>query len=182
MTPEEKRQRARERHRKYYEANRERILERNRAQAKANPGKITARVAAWNKANPERARALRLKANLKHKYGITPADFSRMVTEQAAQCACCRDALDFLRPHTIHIDHCHATGRIRGVLCHSCNKMLGHAKDEIKRLAAAIEFFARQPKRRKTRLPTRRVRLPQRSWFPSWRAPTSQSKVTVAPL
>lgn len=41
------------------------------------------------------------------------------------------------------IDHCHKTGKVRGMLCHNCNMMLGHAKDNKESLIVAIEYLNR---------------------------------------
>lgn len=48
----------------------------------------------------------------------------------------------------LHIDHDHQSGVVRGVLCHSCNLALGHAKDDpgrLRALATYVEVFLRQP-------------------------------------
>jgi hypothetical protein len=41
----------------------------------------------------------------------------------------------------LDVDHCHSTGKVRGVLCNPCNTTLGHAKDNIAILEAAIEYL-----------------------------------------
>ena len=43
----------------------------------------------------------------------------------------------------LYIDHCHSTGKVRGFLCHNCNLIIGHAKDDIKILLKAIEYLSR---------------------------------------
>ncbi|MET8678683.1 endonuclease VII domain-containing protein [Streptomyces sp. NPDC004647] len=69
----------------------------------------------------------------KIKYGMTEAERTRLDAEQMGVCVICPAAL----PE--HVDHCHETGRVRGVLCFSCNAALGQFKDrpEVKRRAAA---------------------------------------------
>jgi len=43
----------------------------------------------------------------------------------------------------LHIDHCHDSGRVRGLLCRSCNIGLGNFKDNIERMGKAIEYLRR---------------------------------------
>jgi len=70
--------------------------------------------------------------SLRSKYGITLAQYEQMLEEQRGQCyICCSE-------EKLFVDHCHSTGRVRGLLCHHCNLILGHAFDNpsILRLAA----------------------------------------------
>ena len=57
---------------------------------------------------PTRARAL----------GVTDEDYERLLTAQGGHCALC---LTKPKSRRLHVDHDHATGRIRGLLCQSCN-------------------------------------------------------------
>lgn len=41
----------------------------------------------------------------------------------------------------VHVDHCHTTNDIRGLLCRHCNLLLGHAKDRVVVLQAAIRYL-----------------------------------------
>lgn len=71
------------------------------------------------------------------RYGMTEADYEAMLTAQANLCAVCR------QPSTrrLEVDHCHATGVVRALLCHNCNSALGHAKDNVTRLQALIGYL-----------------------------------------
>lgn len=60
------------------------------------------------------------KWHLKTRYGITPEDFERMLANQNGSCALCPAS-----PERLRVDHCHATGKVRGLLCHQCNIRLG---------------------------------------------------------
>lgn len=87
------------------------------------------------------------KAQRKHtfgKYGITVADFIAMWTSQQGVCAACGDPLDRTSSNT-HIDHCHVTGRVRGILCRACNHALGNVKDSIERLEGLVRYLRRSP-------------------------------------
>lgn len=61
--------------------------------------------------------------HLKSKYGISLDQFMEMVNSQNGKCKICKDILAMGR--FTHIDHCHRTGKVRGVLCHKCNTKLG---------------------------------------------------------
>lgn len=82
---------------------------------------------------------------LRDLYGITIEDYERMFTEQAGRCAIC-GTHDFGAKHAKHfpVDHCHTTGRVRGLLCHSCNLGLGQFKDDPARLVSAIEYLKKK--------------------------------------
>lgn len=149
----------REKMRRYYLRHPDRVRARSAAWRAANPGKVReinrkqkaklgpeyGRAAAnkWRLAHPElireRQKAYHMRTreqvrekNLKHFYGITLAQFDEMIRSQDGRCAVCRDALDatpFSKRRT-HVDHCHATGRVRGILCRSCNLAAGLVRDD----------------------------------------------------
>jgi hypothetical protein len=78
--------------------------------------------------------------NLKQAYGITQADYESMLEEQGGCCAICGTKNT---GHTAHfaVDHDHATGKVRGLLCSLCNTGLGGFRDDPKRLEAAINYI-----------------------------------------
>lgn len=69
------------------------------------------------------------------RYGMTPDDFEVMVAAQDGRCALC------LRATTLHVDHCHETGRIRGLLCLSCNTALGRWGDNADGLRRVFSYL-----------------------------------------
>jgi hypothetical protein len=73
----------------------------------------------------------------KHKYGITPEQYSEMLAAQNSKCAICgkHDELN------LAVDHCHETGQIRGLLCKYCNGGIGFLKDSIELLENAIKYL-----------------------------------------
>lgn len=65
------------------------------------------------------------------KYGLEAGDFQKIMESQEGCCALCSKTLDNSdRGHQPHIDHCHVTGRVRGILCLSCNTSL-HLLDKV---------------------------------------------------
>jgi hypothetical protein len=81
------------------------------------------------------------KSWLKTKYGITPEDFERLHEAQEGLCAICRGPqADYYR--YLDVDHCHASGRVRGLLCRRCNTVLGLVKEDPKLLDALMSYLA----------------------------------------
>ncbi len=68
-------------------------------------------------------------------YGLTLDDWDQMVIGQLGCCAICGEA-----PLELHIDHCHETNVVRGLLCTNCNNGLGRFADEPNRLRAAADY------------------------------------------
>ena len=75
-------------------------------------------------------------------YGLTPEDYTAMVEAQQSRCAICRAMVS----GNLHVDHDHISGKVRGLLCGPCNRILGLAKDEAETLRAAIEYLERWPR------------------------------------
>lgn len=74
-------------------------------------------------------------------YKMTEEQFSVMLESQGHLCAICRGGTNGGRQW--HIDHCHTTGQVRGILCGNCNKMLGLAKDSPTSLRNAASYLER---------------------------------------
>lgn len=77
--------------------------------------------------------------HLIHKYGLTLADKTRMHQEQDGSCAICRELVAL---EDIHVDHCHTSGKVRGLLCGACNKALGLLKDDPKRCMFMMRYLS----------------------------------------
>ncbi len=81
---------------------------------------------------------------LKRYYGMTGEQYGEMVAAQKGLCAICEKpetAMFNGVPKVMHVDHDHATGKIRALLCGSCNGMLGLAKDSRDTLISAIRYL-----------------------------------------
>lgn len=78
----------------------------------------------YKQENPDKYRSTKLK----HLYGITLQDFSNKLAVQGNKCAICGIKENKLNNGAVQnfvVDHCHSTGRVRGLLCHDCNKNVG---------------------------------------------------------
>ena len=79
---------------------------------------------------------------LKHKFGIDTKDYNRMLLEQDSKCAICKNtSTGDKRSKNFHVDHCHTTGKVRGLLCSACNKGLGLFTDSRDKLENAIKYL-----------------------------------------
>lgn len=87
------------------------------------------------KETPEQAR----KWNMKAKFGITPEEYDVMLNKQNGVCAICSNTCRSGR--RLAIDHCHKTGKIRGLLCGECNNGIGKLKDDPSLLRKAITYL-----------------------------------------
>jgi len=117
----------------------------------ADPEPVKARVKRWQQANAEELNAYRRErrqdpivkgrdraGHLRRKYGITPAEYGQMLARQGGVCFLCGSHPR--PPYSLHVDHDHASGKIRGLLCFNCNYALGHFADDPDRLRAAARY------------------------------------------
>lgn len=75
-------------------------------------------------------------------YGLTAEQFEALQVAQGRKCAICGTDEPGGNGDCFRVDHDHATGEVRGLLCHACNLMLGYAKDNVAVLAAAIRYLS----------------------------------------
>lgn len=85
--------------------------------------------------------------NLKRNYDITYKTVCSMYTQQNGCCAICGKDISLEVSNTkkkkAHVDHCHQTGKVRGLLCTKCNTLLGMAEDNKDTLQNAILYLDR---------------------------------------
>ena len=79
--------------------------------------------------------------HLQKKWGMTLEDLYNLMDSQNHECAICRIDLESLGPKRTHIDHCHKTDKIRGILCSNCNMALGLLKDDSELLIKAVKYL-----------------------------------------
>ncbi len=79
--------------------------------------------------------------HLKRKYGIPLEQYEEMLETQGGVCAICKKP----RPdeRTLHVDHDHVTGKIRGLPCFRCNNALGDFEEEYDLFVSAAEYLDR---------------------------------------
>lgn len=91
------------------------------------------------KAERTRNKAKTLDTRRKRLYGIGTAAFEQLLESQGGKCACCGTSSPAVSGW--HVDHCHASGEVRGILCFHCNTGIGHFRDDPARLRAAADYL-----------------------------------------
>jgi Recombination endonuclease VII len=93
----------------------------------------SARRRAYHRTHKHEISVRRQGGHLKRRYGISRADYAALLARQGGVCAICGKPPE----KTLCVDHCHSTGRIRGLLCRKCNFGLGcYAEDQAAMIAA----------------------------------------------
>lgn len=73
---------------------------------------------------------------IKKRYGLSTENYYKLFDLQNNKCAICK------LEKKLHIDHCHKTGKVRGLLCFGCNAAIGQFNDDTKLLKNAIEYLS----------------------------------------
>lgn len=76
---------------------------------------------------------------LKRTYGITLEEFNQMWADQEYKCKIC--GIENNTDKNFHVDHCHKTGKVRGILCQFCNQAIGLIKENIQALENIIQYL-----------------------------------------
>ncbi len=123
--------------RAYYEAHKEEISERRRAHYLSHKQEINERKRAYYHSHKQEIKPALRRGQLKRQYGISSADYDALLAKQDGVCATCGKPSE----ETLCVDHCHATGTIRGLLCRQCNFALGCFTDSQAAMMAAIAYL-----------------------------------------
>ncbi len=92
----------------------------------------------WHKT--EKGKLSTTNTKLKRKFGITTDDYAKMYSDQNKKCLIC-GASESDNGYKLAVDHCHKSGKIRGLLCRSCNLGIGNLKENIDSLNQAILYL-----------------------------------------
>ncbi len=84
-----------------------------------------------------------LELHMKRNYGLDFSKYNMMLENQNGVCAICSSLPPKHHKQRLNIDHCHSTGRVRGLLCDACNRALGLMKDSPDLMLKAISYLAR---------------------------------------
>jgi Autographiviridae endonuclease VII len=144
--------------RKRYEANKEKIKQKRRERYRADPDKEKEankdRKKKWAKTergkaliheqNRRRSRAMR-EFYYKKKYGIDLKEYTRLFKKQKGKCAICKrpphGKTRWGREINLVVDHCHETGKVRGLLCRHCNLLIGRLTTSTAKASRASAYL-----------------------------------------
>ena len=90
----------------------------------------------WKRNNKDKVNEAHKWLVIKRTYGITRDQFFKILGRQGGGCAICSD-----HNSRLCVDHCHATGKVRGILCLTCNFMIGHSREQIAFLEEGASYL-----------------------------------------
>lgn len=125
---------------KWYQAHKDHVKVRGSAYYVAHKEQVKAYGVTYRaRQNPERVKLSKAAWSRLSSYGLTLEAFDVLFAVQDGRCAICRGLL--FRDRKTHVDHDHATERVRGLLCHGCNIGLGSFCDSPDTLVAAAKYL-----------------------------------------
>lgn len=98
-----------------------------------------AQIKAWSEANQEKRRRSSFASRMWTKYGLSVDQYDELLFLQDGKCAICRHTCR--TGNRLAVDHCHETGKVRGLLCLCCNTALGKFGDDPDKLEAAASYL-----------------------------------------
>ena len=128
---------------KYYKNNKDYVLGKTRKYQKENKEHIAQMKKQFSNNNPELMRHRWKKAELMRQYGITMEQYNDIYNQQEGCCAICGIHQNDLK-YTLHVDHDHTTGMVRGLLCKKCNTGIGQFSDSSDLLKLALNYLLKK--------------------------------------
>lgn len=100
-------------------------------------------IRSWRADHPEKTRYSDRKSNLQKLYGMTLEEYNQLLLAQGGVCAICKGPPSGAgsKNGSFHVDHCHKTRKIRGLLCSKCNSGLGYLQDDLRLVEAAAGYL-----------------------------------------
>lgn len=135
-------------------ARRERLTEEDKIKRRSavrrwrdkNVVRVNAYMKRYRKEHAAQLKIANKKHQLRRKYGLTTDQFTKLLESQKHKCALCFRVFGTERyADTPHVDHCHDSKRVRGLLCHLCNRGLGLFKDDAAILRRAVRYLLASP-------------------------------------
>ena len=112
-----------------------------RAYYRAHKQEINERSRAYYHGHKQDIQPILRRGQLKRLYGLSPADYDALLAKQDGVCPICGKPSE----ETLCVDHCHATGTIRGLLCRKCNIALGCYEDDPATMITSLAYLGCRP-------------------------------------
>lgn len=124
------------------EEKREKNRVKNKAWREKNPHKYLQSASKYRDNNRNKIKDYKLKV----RYNISSDDYNLMFQKQNGKCDICGNSEIAVhnftkRNQSLAVDHCHKTGKVRGLLCQDCNRGIGQFYDDVNRLENAIKYL-----------------------------------------
>lgn len=133
---------------KWAAENPEKVRESSARYSKTPAGKASKKMsdAKYYENNHAQVRAMQIDSRLRHRYGISLEQYNQMVAERNGLCDICgkEPVGKSVRSSKLHVDHCHETNEVRGLLCTVCNQRLGIL--EIREFVESAEAYLARSK------------------------------------
>lgn len=100
---------------------------------------------AWVEENIERHALYKRAWHLQDKYDLSLEAYDALLVQQDGKCAICSKPHSGCGDRPLYVDHCHRTGRVRGLICLSCNTLLGVCEDSQALIEAAMRYLSSPP-------------------------------------
>lgn len=126
-------------HQLWVDNNRDKTRANSAKFAKVNRDKCNAKLKRYRKKYPEKEKSRRLKK----RYGITLDDYNDMLKNQNECCDICKKHKTTWKI-PLNVDHCHTTGKVRGLLCGQCNRGIGIFEDNPDFLENAKKYLEKE--------------------------------------
>ena len=109
---------------------------------KKNEEKLKANNKKWREANKEKDVLTMFKARLKRKYDLTIEEYDALLEAQNNCCKVCGTHATNNLKGKLYVDHCHTTGKVRGMLCMKCNSALGLLNDDKELIQKLLDYLS----------------------------------------
>jgi hypothetical protein len=116
------------------------ISERGKAYYEANKEKLKAGARNWRTLNRGAHNVTKSRNRLLRVYGITVEQYEEQFRTQGERCVCGREPSEGRR---LAVDHCHQSGKVRGLLCQQCNTALGKMDDSPQKMRFFADYLER---------------------------------------
>lgn len=95
----------------------------------------------YRQKNIDKVRGNERRSKMKRLYGVSLEEYNAMLVAQGHRCGICGGTKPGVRIKYFSVDHCHTTGKVRGLLCERCNRGVGHFSDNVGHLRRAIKYL-----------------------------------------